>query len=200
MWAVPIVVPGFVILLALCEWFTRHTRLNALHGRKLGHAVGAICASLLPLVMSLHSVAVVAALFVPFMLVSRHRNWFPLIHRAERTSLGEVSFAGGILGAALLASSKLDYSAAVLVMGLADPAAAIAGMTLGRHRLINGKSLQGSTTFLAVTFVILVATRVCTLFDAVWISAVVTMVEVAIALGLDNIAVPAAVVALLQLV
>ena len=68
MWQVPAVTLTFVALLALCEWFTERTGISAVHGRKLGHAGGAICASALSLFMTLDAIAIVAALFIPFML------------------------------------------------------------------------------------------------------------------------------------
>ncbi|MCB9639361.1 MAG: hypothetical protein H6728_15250 [Myxococcales bacterium] len=39
---------------------------------------------------------------------------------------------------------------AVVVLGFADPAAAIIGRRFGRHRLVNGRSLEGSFTFWVV--------------------------------------------------
>ncbi len=42
---------------------------------------------------------------------------------------------------------------AIAVLGLADPAAAVIGRRWGRHKLLNGRSLEGTLTFMAVGFV-----------------------------------------------
>ena len=47
-----------------------------------------------------------------------------------------------------LTGSKLVCAVAVIVLGVADPLAAIVGRRYGRTKLINGRSLQGSLTFL----------------------------------------------------
>jgi dolichol kinase len=170
-----------VTLLALCEWVTSRFRLTAEAGRKLGHVVGALAAAALPLLMHLEEIAVLAGLFVPFMLISRQRNWFPLIHSAERTSFGETSFALGICLTAILASDNTDYVTAVLVMGVSDPLAALVGGRFGTRRLPNGKSLEGSLTFFCSSLAI---TRSPT------IALALTACELALAFGLDNVAVP----------
>ena len=42
---------------------------------------------------------------------------------------------------------------AIAVLGLADPAAAVIGRRFGKHRLIHGRSLEGTITFVIVGFV-----------------------------------------------
>ena len=48
-----------------------------------------------------------------------------------------------------LTGSTLVCSIAVLVLGVGDPAAALVGRRWGRVKLLNGRSLEGSVTFVA---------------------------------------------------
>ena len=42
---------------------------------------------------------------------------------------------------------------AIAILGLADPAAAVIGRRFGKHKLVNGRSLEGTLTFFVVGFV-----------------------------------------------
>ncbi len=55
---------------------------------------------------------------------------------------------------ALAATGRLELAVmAIAVLGLADPAAAVIGRRFGKHRLIHGRSLEGTITFVIVGFV-----------------------------------------------
>jgi len=54
---------------------------------------------------------------------------------------------------ALAATERVDLAVmAIAVLGLADPAAAVIGRRYGKHRLIHGRSLEGTITFAVVGF------------------------------------------------
>jgi len=53
-----------------------------------------------------------------------------------------------------LTGSTLVCSIAVLVLGVGDPAAALVGRRWGRIKLLNGRSLEGSTTFVVTAILI----------------------------------------------
>ncbi|MCP4806775.1 MAG: hypothetical protein GY913_03180 [Proteobacteria bacterium] len=57
-----------------------------------------------------------------------------------------------------LTSSPLVCAIAVIVLGCADPAAALVGRRFGKTKLMNGRSLEGTLTFAVVAFVVSVAT------------------------------------------
>jgi len=57
-----------------------------------------------------------------------------------------------------LTGSKLVTAVAVIILGVADPLAAIVGRRYGKTKLINGRSLQGSMTFLVTGAVAAFAT------------------------------------------
>lgn len=57
-----------------------------------------------------------------------------------------------------LTGSPLVCAVAVIVLGCADPAAALVGRRFGRHKLVNGRSVEGTSTFALVAFAVTVAT------------------------------------------
>jgi dolichol kinase len=75
--------------------------------------------------------------------------------------------------------------AAILVAGLADPAAALVGRGDGRHRYPGGKSLEGSLAFLAVASAVLLLATPLGLAGALGVGLVITAME-ALSLGLDD--------------
>lgn len=71
-------------------------------------------------------------------------------HPHERREVNSATwYTTALLILALLFAPKF-CTIALVVMGLADPAAAFVGRRWGRIRLINGRSLEGSFTFLLV--------------------------------------------------
>lgn len=61
-------------------------------------------------------------------------------------------FTTALLALALTGSPML-CAVACAILGLADPAAALVGRRFGRTKLVNGRSLEGSSTFFVVAFV-----------------------------------------------
>ena len=57
-----------------------------------------------------------------------------------------------------LTGSKLVCAVAVIVLGAADPIAAIIGRRWGKTKLMNGRSLQGSAAFLVTALIVTFAT------------------------------------------
>jgi len=66
-----------------------------------------------------------------------------------------LTFFAGTLFAVLLFPPP-NVALAILVLSVADGVAAIAGLYLGRHKLFNGKTLEGSVAFFISAFVVLV--------------------------------------------
>lgn len=73
-------------------------------------------------------------------------------HPHERREVNSATwYTTALLALALLFKPEVCV-VALAVLGLADPAAALIGRRWGRLRLIHGRSLEGSLTFLAVGF------------------------------------------------
>ncbi len=78
-------------------------------------------------------------------------------HPHERHRINSATwFSTSILILALIGSPLLA-TVALAVLGFADPSAAIVGRRWGRTKLLHGRSLEGSLTFVVVGFVIALA-------------------------------------------
>jgi phytol kinase len=122
--------------------------------------------------------------------------------RVPRVSVGEFCFIAATCAVFVLAAHDLVlYLVPMLLLTLADAAAALVGTAYGRHRYITmgyHKTLEGSMTFLVVAcaciylpLVLLTpASSSDALIVAVLVAMAVTVLEAAMGHGLDNLAVP----------
>ena len=134
------------------------------YARNVFHiASGVALLLLLELVLTPTSMIVVAASFaVLFWGLELGRRFVPRLndllmgvatsishpHERHRVNSG-TWYSTAMVGLALL-FSPVECAIAVIVLGVADPAAAIVGRRYGTTPLVNGRSLQGSVAFLLV--------------------------------------------------
>jgi dolichol kinase len=167
--------------------------------RRIAHAVGAASVAILPVFLQLAELIVLATLFTAVLAVTRQRGMLRSVHAIDRASVGALVFPAGLLLAVLVGwhhPGAIAYAA--LVLGLADPAAALAGThttgvgwaVLGGQKTIGGSIAFASVT-LAVGLLVGVATGGPHLLAAVAAAAVLTTIEGSIGYGLDNLPVPA---------
>jgi phytol kinase len=190
----------FVGLLAGAEATSRRWKLGPELARKLAHVSSAVVAATLPWFMSFPAVAVLALLFVPFMIVSRRLDLFPAVHSVERSTLGEMWFPLGVAAVALAVPDQGPYAFGVLVMGLSDAAASIVGQRYGNraYRIIGAwKTYAGSAAFFMTTLVLTVAALAMTgglspasVPLALGVAGALTLVEAALGGGADNLVLP----------
>jgi phytol kinase len=188
----------FVAVLGPAEATSRRWKVEPEFTRKGAHVASAVIVAALPLLLSFVAVAVLAVVFVPFMILSRRAGLFPAVHSVERTTLGEVYFPLGVLAAALLVPAQGPFAYGMLVMGLGDAAAGLVGKRYGRraYRLLTAtKTYVGSTAFFGTVAVIGLA--FVSLPLALVLAAVLTLVEALLGGGADNLVLPAAAAALL---
>lgn len=193
----------FVSLLALSELAARRWSLRPESGRKLAHVSCGLGAAALPLWLEPSAIALLAAAFVPFMVVSRRLGLFPIVHGGERTTHGEIYFPLGVLLAALLVPHAVPYAFGVLVLALADAAAAVAGERFGQrtYRILGArKTYVGSAAFFVTAFALaLVAAGGFEHFlVAGAIAAGTTVEEGLLGGGADNVVLPASAAAMLH--
>jgi dolichol kinase len=199
----------FIAVLATADWLHRRWRVGDEAARKFAHVACGLVAAVLPEFMSFAAIAVLAALFIPFMLVSRRYGIFPAVHRAERSTLGELYFPVGVLVVAVLFPEPAAYTYGVLVMAVSDAAAGLLGKRFG-HRTyrISGalKTYVGSFAFFASTLVITCAVLALGepsaslfLLTAASISLLLSLVEGSLGGGIDNVVLPGAAAGLLTL-
>ena len=128
--------------------------------RRVVHVgVGIATALCPPLFSEPTPVYVLAVLFVGANAVALRRRWLPAIHGAARPSVGTVVFPAALVVALFLcwtldAERVFVLQTAFLVLGLADPAASLAGTTVrrpGRYSVAGAtKSMAGSAAFAVV--------------------------------------------------
>ena len=135
----------------------------------------------------------------------------PVLRADGRESMGEAWFVLGVCLTFLLSDGDaIAYCIAVLVLTLADAAAALVGVRFGRRRRMPGgasKSLAGSGAFFAVAFAVVLlvlslaagARPADALRAALLVAALSTVLEALLGRGLDNLFVPLAALAALRL-
>jgi phytol kinase len=124
------------------------------------------------------------------------------LSRIKRVSVGEFCFVAATVIVFFLSSGDpVLYCIPLLLLTLADAAAALVGTAYGRHRyptMWDYKTIEGSVAFFAVGFLCIAVplawfTR-ATFFDAIAVAVLValatTVLEAAIGGGFDNLLIP----------
>lgn len=134
--------------------------------RSLQHAGSALLVLLLlELVLDARAAVVASACFAAFAwtLELTRRRWpawngvlmrifGPIAHRHESTTVNSATWMG--TGLALVAPffAQPTLALAVTTLGFGDPAAGFVGRRFGRHKLVNGRSLEGTAAYAVVAF------------------------------------------------
>ncbi len=199
-------------LLALQRHYRPHPELM----RKLVHVgMGLVALSLPWLFASAWSVVVLTSVFVMLLIGLRVLPTLRIhlgspIHGVDRKSLGDIYFAVGVGGLFLFSSGDpLLFCIPILILTLADAAAAVTGLYYGRLRYVvvtGKKSVEGSlafffTAFLSTHTALLLFTeigRAETLLSALALGLFLTLVEAVVDNGLDNLLIPLAALLLLK--
>jgi phytol kinase len=178
------------------------------HVRKLFHACGGLFGLPLPWIFDsfvpvLFLGALITAVFIAMRYVGRLRGGVgQVLYAVRRESIGELCYiASMVLLFWLARGDKILYTVPLLMLALADTAAALVGEEYGKlqiHAAGGPKSLEGAVAFFFTAFfcvhipVLLWAGvgRLESLLIAVNLSVMVMMAEAAAWWGLDNIIVP----------
>lgn len=198
-------------ILVLAETVHRAFRVEPEWTRKLVHVLMGLTASAFPwLFRDRRSVVLLCAVFAVILGASLARSGLPSLHHVDRRTAGAVWFPLGVAGVFVAAGERSDlYVIPILVLTLADPAAAVVGRAPGTHRLWLGhgaKTVEGTLAFFLVACVCLfVALRFTTslhpvesLARAIGIAALLAVVELVSPAGSDNVLVPVAAFLLLR--
>src|SRR5438046_4261610 len=167
--------------------------------RQIAHVIGAASVAVLPLFLRLSELIVLAAFFTAILAGTRARHLLSSVHGIQRVTVGALIFPAGLLLAVVVGWNHPGAIAyAALVLGVADPAAALVGKrgqgvswpVIGGH-----KTLAGSLTFAAVTVGIGLAMSLAAgdlpILSVLGPAAVLALVDGSLGYGLDNIPVPA---------
>jgi phytol kinase len=197
-------------ILVLAETVRRVFAVESEWTRKLVHVLMGLTASAFPwLFCDGRSAVLLCALFAVVLGASLAFSGLPSIHRVDRRTAGALWFPLGVAWVFVAARGRSDlYVMAMLVLTLADPAAAVVGRAGGTHRLRLGgsKTLEGSLAFFLVASSCLVVALSLTtplhaaesFVRAIAIAALLTAVELLSPAGSDNFLVPVAAFLLLE--
>jgi phytol kinase len=154
---------------------------------------------MLPLFLRLSELIVLAAFFTAILAWTRARHLLGSVHGIQRVTVGALIFPAGLLLAVMLGwNHPRAIAYAALVLGVADPAAALVGKqgqgvswsVIGGH-----KTLAGSLAFAAVTvgigLLMGLGTGDVRILAVVGAALVLALVEGSLGYGLDNLPVPA---------
>lgn len=193
---------------AALHLYQRRCRPSPERVRKLFHVTsGAVGLSLPFLFHAVWPVALLGGIVLLGLLAMRWSAGLrdgigSVIHGIERRSLGDLCFPVGVLVVfALAGNSGLRFAVPVLVLTLADPAAALVGLRYGRHRyriIGDPKTLEGSAAFFTVAFgcaaipLVGVGGQLPSLAAIAAFALALTMVEALAPRGLDNALIPIA--------
>jgi dolichol kinase len=154
-------------------------------------------AAVLPAVLSLPEYVALGLVVAAVLAWTRARGSLASVHGVLRPTLGATFFPVGLAIAALIGwSHPAAYALGVMTFGLADPAAATVGNSIGgpRWQVWQGtKSLGGSLAFFGVTLLIALAASLWAPlgFAAIAVIALIlAAIEGSLGFGLDNLALP----------
>ena len=200
----------FLVLRQLGKWLCPHPEIL----RKVMHVfMGLIAASFPLLFHEFWPVLILSLISLPALLFIRCGSAGSLqnvLHGVQRNSWGELLFPVAIALLFYLADGNaILYSLPILILALADAVAALIGVFYGRMKyttLEGYKSIEGSVSFLFVTFLVvhiglLLFTdtgRLESLLIAALMGIIIMLLEAIAWRGLDNIFIPLSSFALLK--
>lgn len=153
-----VMVALFVTVIAIVEIMARKGLLTPETARKSIHLSGGLGCILFPFaITSWITVLCLAIIFGGILYLGENRDMLKALSSVERKSLGSMLFPVAILALFVLSEGRLWlYVSSLLVLVLADTAAALAGVRFGNRRFetVPGewKSLEGSVVFGVVGF------------------------------------------------
>ncbi|OGL30631.1 hypothetical protein A3D14_03450 [Candidatus Saccharibacteria bacterium RIFCSPHIGHO2_02_FULL_47_12] len=197
---------ALVVLLAT-ERAAKTNKISTEVSRKIPHVVGSLAIATWPFFVSMHTVLTLGLVFTFAAIGVRVFNLFPNTRFVDRKSWGEPLFGLGVAGAAVIGPSKWVFAAAMLYLGVADSVAALVGKRRGKRQFQffgHIKSLEGSLAFLvaAICITALLVFMAPAGLDShwqvvIWLPLLATAVEAIAPWGIDNLALPIIVTAVL---
>ncbi len=189
----------FLILFGLVETLQKLSKIKHALTRKIAHMFSGIIVFFLPYFLSSKEIIILGLVFSALLGISKYLDLLPSIHKIDRKTLGEVYYPLGIATSAFffLPNDVLAFQFGVLVLAFSDSLAGIVGDALGKHRislLKNNKSLEGSSIFFLTTLLISIfislKLKTAHLEPLLVVSTLITLVELVLLFGLDNLLLP----------
>lgn len=156
-----IVAVGIVVLFTSGEVLRRRFHVETEYTRKLSHlGAGVIVVSFPWLIEDVITVLILSIAFAVLLLGGKLTGMLESVHSVERRTSGAYYYPFAVLGLFWLSNGDpVLYCPPIAVLAVADTGAAIVGKRSGRrrYRVLDGaRSVEGSLTFFALTFGIIV--------------------------------------------
>lgn len=181
--------------------------------RKLVHVMHGVSLAALAFIVPMRYVVLCESVFLASMFVARYMSksarprqiisWYVArLYKVGRLSYGDLLFPLSVIIVSVLANTKWEFAAAMLVLGVADAVAAIVGKHFGKGNtytvLGQAKSIAGSVAFFLVTasiigmYAVLIPTFEASvaLMGVLAVSFVLTITENLGVYGTDNFLLP----------
>ena len=204
---------AFLLLFACAELLYRKYKIRAEYTRKMVHVGTGLLTLLFPLLLSNHwSVLFLCGSFLIILLLSLKYKFLPGINAIDRISYGSIAYPIIVFICYLVweqvekplsgdVISYLFFYLPILIMALADPAAALVGKAYPIGIFKWGgeqKSFAGSFAFFCVAFIISILffinssslSLLTALFFAFILAILAAFTEVISKKGLDNLTIP----------
>lgn len=199
---------AMVVLFAAATWLQRAFSLSHEASRKVVHVASGLVAAAMPFLVPDRTILIASsAILLVALPVGGWLGWFPGVVRAGRTSTGPLCFLAAYLILLVVDPSRARIATAFVLVGVADAAACLVGIALGRHRFAgSSRTWEGSAAFLGVAFATLLAagpllhlSPLVTLALALSGALVAAALEAIAPSAVDNLLVPLATAALCAL-
>lgn len=198
---VPILIFALLVLLLfiVVDVLQKKVFMRRKWSRRATHVLTGGIVVFMPLYLSGEEIMVLSGLFLIFLFISRLKKILSL-HEVDRLTTGELLYpvSIGIMAWLCLPEKKETFQLCTLLLAISDGFAGIMGETIRSKPiqvLKQQKSLGGSITFFLSAFVLLLMFHGLSaeLMPALLIFAAgLTLLELIMAYGLDNLAVPLA--------
>lgn len=163
--------------------------------RKVAHIGGSLIAFTSPYFLSQKEVIFVALALAVILSLTRGTTLFSSIQGVKRNTLGEVYLPISVALCAIffLPNSVLAFQFGMLVMGISDGLAGLVGEGLGKKYLKvfgHRKSVEGSSAFFFSTLILTVLFAHQFNYRVIGIVVALTVIELSLEFGLDNLVLP----------
>ena len=118
--------PVGVVLIA-SEYLWRHKYLKGERARKFIHILAGAWVAFWPYYLPFDGIFILGCMMLALVIYSRFTNLFHAIYSVKRKTYGDIFYAIAIMACALWASSDWAFTIAILVLAVADGAAAVSG-------------------------------------------------------------------------
>lgn len=158
-------------MLLTLQWLNDKTGKDNETFRKIVHIFHGVTLAALAFIVPMELIIGIEAFILISMVIARYLSenfkrvpwirYLSRLYKVGRTSYGDFFFPISAIALVFLADSKWEFAAAVLILGLADAAAALIGKQYGKgssYKILGQrKSALGSLAFFTVTLAVVAA-------------------------------------------